>query len=547
MVQIADLDRCSCHAGHGGRCGRVRGASAARPRSDRGEGPPSNLRPCRTGPGWDRRAWPRMKIDPGLEVAVDAFVDAVGRALIQATAPLPDQDPRALERSTVTEAFNLSCGFIDADGLATDDELWALIGAFGRRMGPDFARATPDDLRADGTTTGKAHWLASTSDLFEILLGVDRRNHTDLATTYYEHALAVAHMVASLDTHTGRNELLAIDAYRALLLSAIKGPPRRPRSATAEPGHAASPPASPDGRSAGAGRRRHRNPATTGRRRPLDELLGELDDLVGLAEVKREVKLVTDLLQVQRLRRERGLPVAESSRHLIFTGNPGTGQDHRRPPAGPDLPHPRRGQPRPSGRDRPGRPGGRLRRPDRDPGHRGVRPGRPGRPAHRRGLRPGAGLGHRLRPRGHRHHRQAGGGPTRAAGGDRRRLPRRDGRLRGGQPRAAVALPPHHRLPRLRRRRADRHLRQLCADNGYTCAPDATAASRAWFAAPASGQGLRQRSAGPQPVRAGHRAPGRSGRGHDRAHRRPAHRPAPRRHRRGPREAPAGRWWRPWP
>ena len=48
--------------------------------------------------------------------------------------------------------------------------------------------------------------------------------------------------------------------------------------------------------------------------------------MVGLAAVKAEVKLVTNLLQVQRLRKERGLPVVESSRHLVFTGNPGTGK-----------------------------------------------------------------------------------------------------------------------------------------------------------------------------------------------------------------------------
>jgi SpoVK/Ycf46/Vps4 family AAA+-type ATPase len=42
--------------------------------------------------------------------------------------------------------------------------------------------------------------------------------------------------------------------------------------------------------------------------------------------VKEEVRLVTNLLQVQNLRRQRGLPVVEGSRHLIFTGNPGTGK-----------------------------------------------------------------------------------------------------------------------------------------------------------------------------------------------------------------------------
>ncbi|HUC33284.1 MAG TPA: AAA family ATPase, partial [Ilumatobacteraceae bacterium] len=34
----------------------------------------------------------------------------------------------------------------------------------------------------------------------------------------------------------------------------------------------------------------------------------------------------TSLLQVQRLREERGLPIIEASHHLVFTGNPGTGK-----------------------------------------------------------------------------------------------------------------------------------------------------------------------------------------------------------------------------
>jgi SpoVK/Ycf46/Vps4 family AAA+-type ATPase len=38
------------------------------------------------------------------------------------------------------------------------------------------------------------------------------------------------------------------------------------------------------------------------------------------------VRLVTNLLRVQQIRRERGLPVLDQSRHLIFTGNPGTGK-----------------------------------------------------------------------------------------------------------------------------------------------------------------------------------------------------------------------------
>ena len=253
-----------------------------------------------------------MRIDLGLEVAVDGFVDAVTDALIEATASLPDTTPGSLRRSVVTEAFNLSCAFIDADELASDDELWGLIRAFGSRLGPDFARATPDDLRRDGTTTDARRWALTTSDLFEILVGVDRRDDTDRATTYYTYAMALAHTVASLDTHTGRDELLALDAYRSLLLDAIKATPTR-RTAKDAPGAEST---------AGTTAAAVVDPPA----RDLDELLDELDALVGLAEVKQEVRLVANLLQVQRLRRERGLPVTASSRHLVFTGNPGTGK-----------------------------------------------------------------------------------------------------------------------------------------------------------------------------------------------------------------------------
>ena len=82
------------------------------------------------------------------------------------------------------------------------------------------------------------------------------------------------------------------------------------------------PPAAPSPR----GGRRRAAPTEDPPARPIDELLAELDALVGLAGVKHEVKLVTNLLRVQRIRAERGLPVLEQSRHLIFTGNPGTGK-----------------------------------------------------------------------------------------------------------------------------------------------------------------------------------------------------------------------------
>lgn len=58
----------------------------------------------------------------------------------------------------------------------------------------------------------------------------------------------------------------------------------------------------------------------------LDELLDKLDRLVGLSAVKREVRALTNLIQVQQMRRAHGLPSSPMSHHLVFTGNPGTGK-----------------------------------------------------------------------------------------------------------------------------------------------------------------------------------------------------------------------------
>ncbi|MET0999522.1 MAG: AAA family ATPase, partial [Marmoricola sp.] len=58
----------------------------------------------------------------------------------------------------------------------------------------------------------------------------------------------------------------------------------------------------------------------------LDELLAELDALIGLERVKREVHRQVALLRVDRLRDQAGLKSPTITRHLVFTGNPGTGK-----------------------------------------------------------------------------------------------------------------------------------------------------------------------------------------------------------------------------
>src|SRR5216683_1587617 len=60
--------------------------------------------------------------------------------------------------------------------------------------------------------------------------------------------------------------------------------------------------------------------------RSADEVLDELDQMIGLSSVKEEVNKLLAGVEVERKRREQGLPVARVSRHMVFTGPPGVGK-----------------------------------------------------------------------------------------------------------------------------------------------------------------------------------------------------------------------------
>lgn len=58
----------------------------------------------------------------------------------------------------------------------------------------------------------------------------------------------------------------------------------------------------------------------------LEELLQQLNSLIGLKDVKKDVNSLINLLQIQKIREERGLKKMPMSFHLVFSGNPGTGK-----------------------------------------------------------------------------------------------------------------------------------------------------------------------------------------------------------------------------
>lgn len=58
----------------------------------------------------------------------------------------------------------------------------------------------------------------------------------------------------------------------------------------------------------------------------LDEVLNELNSLIGLKEVKTEINTLINFIKVQKAREQSGLKSSSLSYHIVFTGNPGTGK-----------------------------------------------------------------------------------------------------------------------------------------------------------------------------------------------------------------------------
>ncbi|MGH9132805.1 MAG: AAA family ATPase [Ilumatobacteraceae bacterium] len=241
-----------------------------------------------------------------LEQYVSAFVDATDGDL----AGLAGESHRD---DCLREASALVTAVLDADGRLTDTELRAWLDDVGALLAPPVI-VTPQRLRDGDMLAGRAGWVERPSTMFDLLVKADARDGGRRANQYYDLALKLAHATAAIDLVPSPDEIAAIDRLRSTLLGAMdaSGVPRpgRPSAAATAGPSPEVPQPEPE----------------LPPERSLDELLAELDGLIGLDHVKDEIRRLTSLLRIQRIRAERDLPTVETSHHLVFTGNPGTGK-----------------------------------------------------------------------------------------------------------------------------------------------------------------------------------------------------------------------------
>ncbi len=244
------------------------------------------------------------------EDTADEFIATTNYLLVELSG---GRDHRS---ECVIEAANLVSAVVDADGRHTKEELSNWTDALGRKLTPPMI-LTPRQLRRDDTLGGTKGWLETPSTMFDLLVKADAKDGQRRANTYYRGAIELAHATAALDRVPSAAEIEAIDGYRSMLLRTMDehsvprpGQPSAPARATAAGGAAEPPAEEPE----------------LPPERPIEDLLAELDALIGLETVKAEVRRLTSLLRIQELRAARDLPTMETSKHLVFSGNPGTGK-----------------------------------------------------------------------------------------------------------------------------------------------------------------------------------------------------------------------------
>jgi hypothetical protein len=228
----------------------------------------------------DRRAMRRFSR------ALAAYVEAVRSWMIEERLRRPLPGP-AVGPQVAADAYSIVAAFAGVDRETTGAEMVALWEASGQRR-----RETTDDLDSRMVVTAEAVERVARMSAEDRISGGRR------AAVFVDQVVELAEATCALDG-LDEPERGALVQFRQVLQDRLRS---EGIDASLESSMRDAPPES------------------------LDLVLAELDRLVGLDEVKRRITTLTNLLKVQHRRGEVGLPEILGTRHMVFTGPPGTGK-----------------------------------------------------------------------------------------------------------------------------------------------------------------------------------------------------------------------------
>ena len=116
------------------------------------------------------------------------------------------------------------------------------------------------------------------------------------------------------------SKVISRDKSRSMFDDFFGGQPPQPAVVGAGPEEEKPAPPAP------AGEEKGEEPPAEEPKPTLEEAMAELNELVGLDVVKKDVDSLVNLVKVRAMRKEHGLKCPDMSFHLVFSGNPGTGK-----------------------------------------------------------------------------------------------------------------------------------------------------------------------------------------------------------------------------
>lgn len=240
----------------------------------------------------------------GIEDDLSALEAALGRTP-SPTLGLPFTR-HEMKKSLILLGINIVC----SEGVISDDEVYLIYDIHAYIEKNYILNDNIDEYREELMKWFVANQDACTHSIVPApVLALDKydaANGTTLGLVARTMYFRFANAVAKCDREVTTKETEILSALeRALFAARVLGQTLTPNSST------------PVGASPSS---------TSSQPRALAEIMTDLNTLIGLQQVKEDVLDLVNFMEVQKLRRARGLRAQPMAHHLVFLGNPGTGK-----------------------------------------------------------------------------------------------------------------------------------------------------------------------------------------------------------------------------
>lgn len=206
-------------------------------------------------------------------------------------------------------------------GGTPDRDMLRFIGTVPSRDILQIEKASPESALNIGYKNRS--FAEGTPLLLRCCQAMDDKDGTNFAQQFVDGVSRLLYAAAEVDGDLDGKELQFITAYAGGLRTFLMTRAATRHAAQSGRDTGNSPEASKSENKKDSKAKNGKEPE---QEKTVEELVAELDSLIGLTDVKKEVHTLINLIKVRKMREEHDLKVMDMSFHMVFTGNPGTGK-----------------------------------------------------------------------------------------------------------------------------------------------------------------------------------------------------------------------------